>query len=380
MLDAHHRSASGGTSKSAMTRAKEVLGAKEVSKLDSPSMLLPIVASRASNRARVQEIANHIEMMRFRQFVKELQIFVEKYGEPVHPKYVGEAALIREFAKLNPLLSPPGDLTRWVIRFVLDKTNMILKNMTLELIVMKLRETYPDAFIVYTPENASTIIVRVYTRASYFKGNITLSIARAYKEDLLDTIIRGVDGITNANVVKMVRNKVNDDGSISRDDNIYGISTIGTSLRGILTCNYIDHERVQTDAIQETYAMFGIEAARQKVISELRELVGSCNPRHYQIYADEMCYTGRVTSIESSGLKIREASALLLRIGFSSPLMTMEEAAMNSMEDSVTGITAPLLLGTVGRTGSLYNSVHVDGEFVAKNATRGDDFAEGLFA
>jgi hypothetical protein len=53
MLDAHHRSASGGTSKSGMTKAKEVLGAKDVSKLDSPSMLITVLNEYESNKAKV---------------------------------------------------------------------------------------------------------------------------------------------------------------------------------------------------------------------------------------------------------------------------------------------------------------------------------------
>lgn len=379
MLDAHHRSASGGTSKSGMTSAKEVLGAKAVEKLSAPSMLIPVLAEYETSKAKVQEIANNIEVMRLKQFVALWQIFFEKFGEPIHTKYAAETSMITEFTKLNPLLTPPGDLVKWCLRIVLNKTTLILKNMALELIITKLRELYPDTFIVYTPENASQIIIRIYLRNNMFKGQIGTNDVKAIKDNILDTIIRGVDGITNTSVVKMIRNKINADGSIGRADNIWGISTNGTNMRGIMGNKFVDKYRVITDAIQETYRVFGIEAARQKVVSGLRELVDSCNHRHYLTYANEMTYTGKVTSIESSGLKTREASNVLLRIGFSSPLATMEEAAVNSMEDTVTGITAPLLLGSVPRHGTLYNSFHTDAEFVKANVKRPDDVLDALF-
>jgi hypothetical protein len=128
------------------------------------------------------------------------------------------------------------------------------------------------------------------------------------------------------------------------------------------------------------YEMFGIEAARQKIVSRLRELVDVCNHRHYLIYADEMTYTGRVTSIESGGLKTRESSNVLLRIGFVSPLVTLEEAAANSMEDAVTGVTAPLLVGSIPRHGTLYNSYHINEEFVRANVKNPDQLLEeGIF-
>jgi DNA-directed RNA polymerase beta' subunit len=379
MLDAHHRSASGGTSKSGMTRAKEVLGAKDVAKLDAPSMLIPVLSEFESNKARVQEIANNIEVMRFKQFVTSWQIFFEKYGEPIHSAYKHETAFIAEFTTLNPLLAAPGDLIKWCIRIALNKTTLILKNMSLDLIITKLREIFPDVFIVYTPENAKQIVLRIYMRNNMFKGAITTNDVKALKESILDTIIRGVDGITNTSVVKMIRNMVNPDGSISRNDNAWGIQTRGTNMRGILGNKFIDRYRVLTDAIQETYRVFGIEAARQKVVSGLRELVDSCNHRHYLTYANEMTYTGRVTSIESSGLKTREASNVLLRIGFTSPVATIEEAAVNSMEDTVSGITAPLLLGSIPRIGTLYNAFHVNAEFVQANVKRPDDILESLF-
>jgi DNA-directed RNA polymerase II subunit RPB1 len=380
MLDAHHRSASGGTSKTGMIAAKEILGAKEVAKLSAPAMLIPVLPEFAGNKAKVQEIANNIEVMRFRQFVTMWQVFVEKYGAPIHTKYEHEAALIAEFNRLNPVLVPPRDLVKWCIRVLLNKTTLVLKNMSLELIITRLRDAFPDTYIVYTPENSKQIIIRIYMKASMFKGTVATADVEAIGEAMLGGIIRGVDGITNTTVIKMIRNRVADDGSIQRDDNVWGITTTGTNMVGILANKFVDQQTVNTDAIQEIRAVLGIEAARQKVIQGLRGLVDICNHRHYTIYADEMTYTGAVTSIESSGLKSREKENRLLGIGFTAPIKQIADAGIDAAVNSVTGITAPLLVGSIPRIGTMYSTFHVNAEFVAKNVKKPDDMIDALFA
>lgn len=392
MIDAHHRAASGGTSKTGMGQAKEVLGAKPTEKLAAPSMLLAMDQTVRTDRARVQEIANSIEVMHLRQFVTRWQIYFEKYGEPVHPATAHERALIQEFAKYNPLLTPPSDLVKWCIRITLDRTTMILKNMPLDLIVSRLRALYPDLYLVYAPENiragttadagANALILRVYMRTLCFKTATNLSAVADIKNKLLNTIIRGINGIQSAEVVRMIRSHVTPAGAIETVPDSaaqWGIKTLGTNLAGTMFTKHIDLTQIQTSAIQETYAVLGIEAARQRIISELRNLVDVCNHRHYLIYADEMTYTGRVTSIESAGLKTREASNVLLRVGFVSPMQTLEEAAVSALEDSITGVTAPLLVGSTPRLGTLYNKFHMNEQFVRENVKQASDYISDLY-
>ncbi len=379
MLDAHHRSATGGTSNSTMVRTKEILAAKELSKLTNPQMFIPIIEKYNRDKLKVQEIANSIEMMKLSQFVSSWQIFFEKFGEPIHPNYVSEAKIYRDFSKHNPLLKPPADLIKWCLRLQINKTSLILKNMAIELIIIKLREQYPEMFVVYTPENETNVVIRIHPRNTMFKGIVSTDDIIILKTAILKTIIRGVDDIVNTSVVKTIRNVVAADGSIVRADDIWSIQANGSNLRGIMMVPGVDKYSVHTDAIQEMARVFGIEAARQKVIVSMRSIIDSCNHRHYLTYADEMTFTGRVTSIESSGVKTRESSNVLLRTGFSSPLTTLEEAAVNNSVDAVTGITAPLLVGNVPHLGTLYNKIFVNKEFVRKNVKKADDILDDLF-
>lgn len=252
--------------------------------------------------------------------------------------------------------------------------------MSLELIIARLRDTFPDMFIVYSQENSPQVVIRAYMRGIMFKSAVTLDDILLLKGAMLNVIIRGINGIINTTVTKLMRNQIMPDGSIKRDDSKWCIVTLGTNLRGVLGAPRVLQSSVQTDAIQEVAEIFGIEAARQKIVSSLANLaISNINQRHYMIYADEMTFTGNVTSIESSGLRTRETSNVLLRAGASSPMAALEEAAINSMSDTIGGVTAPFLIGAVPISGSIYNSFHVNREFVKKNVKRPDDLLAELF-
>jgi DNA-directed RNA polymerase beta' subunit len=383
MLDAQHRSVTGGTSKSGMDRAKEILGARKTERLSAPSMLITVTPDIQHNRAEVQELANKIEVMKLKQFVSIWQIFFEKYGNPIHPQYKHESAMIKEFEKYNPLLKQPNDLVNWCIRFTMDKSNMILKNMSLETIITKLRDVYNQSFIVYTPENSKHIIIRIYFRSGMFKTLIDERLLEGIVRNMLEVNIRGVENIRMTEVVKVIRHVISDEGSVIRSsekNEIYGIKTLGTNFTGVMNMKKIDRNTLITDSIDETQRMLGISAARKRIISELRQLGDGrgINYRHFAIYADEMTYTGKVTSIERAGLNKREINNVLLRLGFVSPVPTLEEAAVNTMEDTVTGVTAKLLIGTTPDIGTAYNQFYINEDFIKKNVVKADKWLDSL--
>lgn len=378
MLDAHHRTTTGGTSKSVMSEVREVLGAKPKEKLAAPSMILTLKDPAATHQT-YKTIANYIESMKFRDFVSIAQIFFEKFGEPTHPRYKHEAEFIEEFKRSNPAIKPPADLIKWCCRFVINKNQLIYKNMNLELIVNRIRDQFPDLYVVYTPENSEKIILRVYIRSSHFKEHVEQDAIETVRDSLLDLIIRGVSGIISANVTKLVRGKIEADGSIGLINEKLAIKTNGTNLSGILDIAEIDPYETQTDAIEEIQNLLGIEAARQRLITSIRNLgAGGLNYNHVSIYADEITFLGRITSIEKQGLGVRETNNVMLRMGFSSPIQTLEEAALNCLTDPIEGITSPLLIGTVPEIGTAYNKFYINAPMIAANTTKPDEWLDKI--
>lgn len=381
MLDAHQRSATGGTSKSSINKLREVFGSKQT---HGGSMLIPVVDSTgrgttdALSRAQVQEWSNHIEEIALERFVSSWHIYFEEYAEPIHPATEHEAKIIKKFNAMNPHSPPPGDLVHWCIRIVLDKSALILKNMTVDTIIRKLTGDFPDTYIVYTLETAPVTMLRVYMRATMFKSAVDLKVVRGIKNQLLATTIRGISGVTNAEVTKLFRNHIAEDGAVIRREQ-WAIRTEGINLYDILSLDFVDKPAIQCDSIHDIYDLYGIEAVRQKIIMEMRSLVDVCNSRHYMMYADEMTYTGKITTIALAGVAAREASNILLRIGFSAPVNTLRDAAAGNARDIISGVSAPMLLGSVPKHGTLYNQFYVDEEFIEREMPSGEDKLNTLF-
>ena len=233
VLDSHHRTGASGTKTDFLVRMKEILGAKDTSKMKSPSMLLYVKEEYKQNKFKIQEIANHIEMMPLKIFLNGYQIFFEDYKQIIHPNYLHELKIIEMFEKHNPNVKLPNDLIKWCIRLDFNKEKMIEKNMKFESICYKLKELFPFLFIVHTAENADNVFIRLYIRYQYFKksGDITLEHLEGFINDsLLTSILRGIDNIYSTNTnSKIARTLIKEDDSIEKN-NEFVIYTDGTNL------------------------------------------------------------------------------------------------------------------------------------------------------
>ncbi len=227
---------------------------------------------------------------------------------------------------------------------------------------------------MYSPENAEKIIIRCYIQRSAAKVTeskpITDKTMQEYMEKLTETVIRGVDRIEYTEVVNVVKSVVADDGSI-KTQKIFGISTTGSNLEVVYEIPYVDKTRTQTDSIQEMQEMFGVEAARTKIIYELRKVITGALIEYSSVFADEMTFTGEVTSLLKGGLQAREPDNVTLRVSYQSPIPITETAAKEGAVDELYGVSGRLLAGMMPMIGTCYNDVCVNHSFVMEqNAER----------
>lgn len=371
VLDSKHRSGiGGGTKTNVITRVKEIVGAKDTDKMKNPTMTLRVLPELETNKAVVQEIANKIEMLTFKKFLSKIYLFDEKYGHPIHPEFKDEKILIENFENRHRGMKIPGDLLNYCIRFELNKEEMIFKSMSLDTIVMSLRQKFRELLIVFTPENSHVLILRCYVRASLLKKSTTKKTKEEevlfmikYIQKLKHTVIRGITNIKSAGVVEYVRSETDEDNKIY-NTKIYGIETAGSNLDEILKVEGLDLNRCITDSILEMTELLGIEAGRDSVINELRTTLEGISEIHCTVYADEMCYPGKVTSIQRIGMSIRERDNILLRACFQYPVQTLEEAAKDSIINKIYGVSAPLSMGIPPKIGTTYSDIIVNQDFI----------------
>jgi DNA-directed RNA polymerase II subunit RPB1 len=380
MLDSHHRSVAGGTNKSGLVRVSEIYGACTVAQEQSSAMILPL--RDGTSFAAAVEIANSIEFITPRSFTARYDTLLEPYGALVYPPFAGDAAWIAEFERSHPLVRPPNDLTNWCFRFSLDKSALVLKAVELELVVRRLRARHPGVFVVHSAEAVPEVVIRIWPRAAQFRGGGSASdddLARALLDDILDTPIRGIRGIIRAAAEKIGRWRVGAGGSFTREE-VLAIATTGTNLYHALLHSAVDTRAAISTSIGDTIELLGLEAGRAKIISETRAFMEDNTPnlRHLFLYADEMCRTGRVTSVERGGLSAREHNNVFLRMAYGSPIQVVTDAALTSAQCRVYGIVAPQMLGGIPQIGTLYNGLILDEEFIRGNTKSVDRVLDDL--
>lgn len=379
MLDAHTRQASGGSSFESVNAVRALLGAKSVDSLTNPTMFIRLKAEYETDEAFVTATANNIETITLGAFVDRQQIFFESFGKPRHPEYTGETEMIDTFVRRNPLLPPPGDLINFCIRLLINKQTLMIKNMTVEYIITRMRAKYPSAYFVYTPENSPTVVIRIYIRSEMVR-TIAPQPVEAVMREMLRTQIRGIDGINAATVTKINRSFITPDGGLQKRP-IYAIMTRGTNFTGVLRVPTVEPTLVMTDSVQEMASVIGIVAARQQIVNILKDLIPgeTIYWSHFMLYADEMTSTGRVTSIEQQGTDARDTDNIYLRMGFSAPLTKIIEAGLGSTVAPINGITPSLMIGALPEVGTNYNKYSADPEFIAANVKSATAVLESVF-
>lgn len=369
VLDSKHRGGGGaGTQTNVVERIKEIFGMRDTEKMKNTSMLIMVKKEYEHNKLKVQEIANYIEMMDFERFILSERIFFEEFADPVHPDFKDDKKMIDDFLKYNLGIDINPNLSKWCVRYEINREELIINSMKLDTLITKLRIKYPDMFIVYSQETADKIIIRCYIANNMIKvpaSGFTETIVFDLVKKINSTIIRGVKGITYAKVVPVAMSSINDDGSISNSQ-VYGISTIGSNLEEVIENPYVDKYRTQTDSIKEFEEMYGIEATREKLMREIRKTMNSdsVTRSHTSLFVDEMSYGPTATSVQRTGLQAREMNNVLLRLSFQSPIQVIENAAVNGLVDKVSGVSASLVMGQCSNVGTTWNNVGINEKFV----------------
>ena len=187
-------------------------------------------------------------------------------------------------------------------------------------------------------------------------------------EEIKKVLLRGIEGIISTEIMEIIKHTKKPDGTLNTDEKIYAISTMGTNLKDILELQYINPYKTQSDSLIEVAQIYGITAARNKIVIELANILGNNYDNYFQtnIFADEMVYTGDVTSIQNTGLQKRENSNVTLRLSFQKHIQVAQTAAIKGLTDKLHGISGQLIVGSTPKIGTTYNEIIVNQEFIVK--------------
>ncbi len=153
------------------------------------------------------------------------------------------------------------------------------------------------------------------------------------KEKLKQMAISGVKGISQVVIATRGRD--------------YVIMTYGSNLKDIIQIKGIDKDKAVSNDIHDVAGVFGIEAARQTIINEIKEVLESqglaINERHLKLVADSMTSLGVVKGVTRMGI-ISDKASILARATFETPDKQFVNATIQGGRDELKSVIENILL------------------------------------
>jgi len=163
---------------------------------------------------------------------------------------------------------------------------------------------------------------------------LTAKAVRKLSQKVRDGIVRGVRGIHKAVVIK------------SGDECF--IRAGGFNVIGSIANTAVDPNRIYTNNIKEIERVYGIEAARNAILKEIKDVMDMqklfVDIRHIMLIADAMTYNGTVKSIGRHGLS-GEKVGVLGRAAFEETIKHLINASAFSEEEKLIGVTENIIVG-----------------------------------
>ena len=163
---------------------------------------------------------------------------------------------------------------------------------------------------------------------------ITAKSVRKLSQKVREAIVRGVRGIHKAVVLK------------GEED--YFIRAAGFNLIGASENEAVDARRIYTNNIKEIERVYGIEAARNAIVREIKDVMDMqklfVDIRHIMLIADAMTYGGTVKSIGRHGLS-GEKVGVLGRAAFEETIKHLINASAFAEEEKLIGVTENIIVG-----------------------------------
>ncbi|WYM79892.1 DNA-directed RNA polymerase subunit A'' [Methanolobus sp. ZRKC2] len=230
-----------------------------------------------------------------------------------------------EATHIEHLADITTDLANMQLIIDLHEKTLMQRSLTADEIADKLRDSLD--VMVNISGNIQNQIVLVPNSPSYRE---LLQLAK----NIHGITLKGIEGIKRV--------------VIRKDGEEYTLYTEGSQLKEVLQIEGVDVTRTYTNNIGEIYDVFGIEAARNAIITEatntLSEQGLTVDIRHIMLVSDIMCSDGEVKQIGRHGISGEKAS-VFARAAFEVTVNHLLDAGMRGDRDELNGVTENIIVG-----------------------------------
>jgi len=373
----------GVASKSNVTRGvprvEEILSLSENPK--NPSLTIVLKDEDKKDRQKAQSIMNMIEHTKLADVVSSVQICFDP--DDMNSLIEEDQIAMEQFQEFESMVSECNEdeldqdkqKSCWVIRFEIDPTILLDKNITMDDINFAIKNSYKDEVsCVFTDYNSDNLIFRIRMNKILQNKKKTGSqnpldqsdniyLLKNFQDQLLQNIIlRGVRKVDKITLRKDPTTMFYEDGKYHKQET-WVLDSVGTNLLEVLSLDYINVNETTSNDIQEIYNVLGIEAARQSIHNEFSEVIEGdgtyINEHHLGMLCDRMTYSYKMISIFRHGINNDNIGPLAKASFEETPEMFLK-AARHAELDPLRGVSANVMCGQEGFYGTNAFQVYLD--------------------
>jgi len=313
------------------------------------------------NRELAEKVKNNIELKTISDVLESSAIYLEPNNDyaSVLPDDREFMEIYRVFSELDSQATTIPE-NPWVIRLEFDRHKIIDNKITMEDINQVLKLAFPQSAMMFMDDNAAKLVFRMRMSFQSTAGKVDddLQYLKDKIEEIGNVVIKGVDSITKVYMsedeAKMRQIVVKENGGFVGKAE-YTLETEGTNLFEILCRKGVDTTRSYSNDPNEMYAIFGIEAARYQIQSQLTSLFVDTgvemSPRHFDLLCDKMCQHGEIMSVSRHGIK-KENIGPLAKASFEETTDQLLDAALFGAYDNIKGVSSNIMVGQIPTCGT----------------------------
>ena len=344
--------------------------------IKSPSVKIYINDKYNEDKNKCNYIKNKLEYTKLNDIV----ISSEIHYDPKHINYETDIEEDKGFLEIYKLFEETENeqydsvnISPWIIRFKFNKDMILEKGIIMEDIQFAINNYDSDSIkFIYSDENSKELIGRITIESNILSNSEIVNgledqsdiidVFKDVKQQLLENvIIKGINNITN--IVMSEENYMKKiDGELVDKKQIV-LETDGTNLIDVLSNEYINNIKTISNDILEIFEIFGIEAARNALIKEIKDVVeyeGSyINNRHIELLCEMMTSSGRLISINRQGIN-RGDIGPLAKCSFEDTTDQLIKAGIFGEVDRLEGVSSNIMLGQKIKAGTNNSEILLD--------------------
>jgi DNA-directed RNA polymerase beta' subunit/intein/homing endonuclease len=339
--------------------------------IKTPIMHIYLHESIRSDKKQAMKYMNNIRTIRFRDIVSKVQLFYDPndFNTGI-PEDAGFIESYRRFMRTSDLQSH-ANAHPWLLRMEMDKGKMLEYNVDMITLHHVLTNFYDENIhCMFSDDNADKLIMRIKLTDKDIKSDDILTDMKALEHNILENVIvKGIKSIERVAPDEKKYKQYNSQTKNFDDTKEWVIYTSGTNLREVLIKPHVDSIRTVTNDVNEVYEVLGIEAARNSLYNEIKDVLDggmvTVNYRHLALLVDVMTNRGNILSVNRHGIN-RGDIGPLAKCSFEETTDKLIKAGIFAEHDKINGVSANVMLGQIAPCGTGDVTINMDEEMLAK--------------